>query len=52
MKAWLPTDKNGGWVTYEITCGMTNSDEVTILATLMQRVAKDPQGGAGGLTEV
>ena len=32
-KAWLPTDQQGGWVTYEVTTGMTESDEVTLLAT-------------------
>ncbi len=50
VKAWLPIDNQGRWVTYEITCDMKNSDVVTILATKEQKVTKDPQGGAGEIT--
>ena len=52
VKAWLPTDKEGGWVTYEITSGMQNSECVTVLASMLQTVAKNPQGGDGGPTEL
>ncbi len=37
-KAWLPTDQEEGWVTYEVTTGMTASNQVTILATKEENI--------------
>ncbi len=52
VKACLPTGQKGGWVTYEVTCGMQNSPGVTILSEKTQKVALNPQGGASGGTVV
>ena len=37
-KAWLPTDRQGGWVTYEVTTDMTASNQITILATKEEHI--------------